>query len=273
MQSPFDSKNRLAAGLDRLALSALLFILSSGYFFFLWRRLMPSLLAGGALFALLLLSLFFIERRTLSHRELFLRQRLGGTIFLEELLLLPASKAQEAVVQLFCQALDAQALGGGQMRYEGETWLVRCTQCMSGSNASAGDVLAAHRAREESGARRCVLTCTTGFTAEAIRTAEWMNPPIRLIPGRQLASISGRLCPATDEAIAERARRHKTPFTRARIRALAFSPQKTRRYLLCAFLLLMLYLFSGSAAALVFMLVSFLLAIFCHQENRRKFRL
>ena len=273
MQSPFDSKNRLAAGLDYLALCAVLFLFSSAYFFFLWRRIGPSLLAGGALFLLLLLSLFFIERRTLSHRELFLRQRLGGAIFLEELLLLPAAKAQETVAQLFCQALDAQALGSGMMRYEEETWLVRCAQCMSGTNASAGDVLAAHRAREESGADRCVLTCTTGFTAEAIRAAEWINPPIRLIPGRQLASISGRLFPATDEAIADRAHRHKTPFTRARIRALAFSPQKTRRYLLCAFLLMALYFFSGSPAALAFMLVSFLLAIFCHRENRRKFRL
>ncbi|MFQ9448427.1 MAG: hypothetical protein ACLR4A_14770 [Christensenellales bacterium] len=34
MTSPFDSKNRVAAALDRLALRVLLFVLSVGYFFF-----------------------------------------------------------------------------------------------------------------------------------------------------------------------------------------------------------------------------------------------
>jgi len=48
---------------------------------------------------------------------------------------------------------------------------------------------------------------------------------------------------------------------------------KTNRYLTCAFLLLLLYLFSDSLAALFFMLVSFLLAIVCHRVNRRSFTL
>ena len=273
MQSPFDSKNRLAAALDRIALAALLLIASTAYFFFLWRSGVPSLIAGFALFALLALSFSLIERRTLHKRELLLRIRLGGTIFLEDLLLLPAGKAQEKVLRLLCQALSAEECGSGLMRYEGETWLVRCVQCMSGTSVGAGDVLAAHRARIESGAERCALACTTGFTAEAIRCAEWVDPPIRLIPGRQLSSVAGRLSPATDADIAERARRRKKPFSRARIRALAFSPAKTKRYLLCSFLLMLLYFASGSGASLVFMLASFLLAVFCHRENSRNFRL
>ena len=46
MMSPFDSKNRVATALDRLALRALLFLLSVGYFFALWHSGAPSLLAG-----------------------------------------------------------------------------------------------------------------------------------------------------------------------------------------------------------------------------------
>ena len=49
MTSPFDSKNRVAAALDRLALRVLLFVLSVGYFFFLWFIGGLSLLAGSAL--------------------------------------------------------------------------------------------------------------------------------------------------------------------------------------------------------------------------------
>jgi len=272
MQSPFDSKNRLAAALDRFALHAGLLAASIAYFFLLWRSGPASLLAGSGLFALLLLALSLIERRTLRMRDRLLRERIGGAILLEDLLLLPAARAQKETQRLLCLALGAKE-ENGFMRYDGEAWLVRLTQCVSGSNAGPSDVLAAHRARIETGADKCALTSTTGFTAEAVRAAEWVDPPIRLISGRQLSNIAGRIHPATDEEILSHARRRKTPFSRARIRALAFSPVKTKRYLLCAFLLMMLYFFSGSGGALAFMLVSFLLAILCHAENRRRFTL
>lgn len=273
VQSPFDTKNRLAAAIDRFSLGALVLFLSCAYFFFLWRTGTASLLAGGALFSLIALTVSLIERRTLKKRDLLLRQRLGAAIFLEELLLLPAGKARDRVLSLLVRALDADTPESGIMRYEGETWLVRLAQCMTGASAGAGDVLAAHRAREETGAQRCVLVSTTAFTAEAVRCAQWVDPPIRLIPGRQIAAVAGNLSPATDEEIAERARRRKRPFSRSRIRALAFSPAKTKRYLICSFLLMMLYFFQRSAASLIFMLASFVLAIFCHRENTKQFRL
>ena len=273
MVSPFDSKNRFAAAIDRIALRGVLLAVSILYFFFLWRSGLHSLLAGSGLFALVLLTLSLIERRTLRMREQMLRQRIGGAIQLESLLLMPAAQAGETVLTLLCLALDAHSSGGAVMRYEEENWLVRCAQCLPGANAGPGDVLSAYRAREESGCTRCVLASTTGFTAEAIRAAEWVDPPIRLITGRQLSAIAGRLHPATDADIAAHARRRKSPYTRARILTLAFSGIKTRRYLLCAFLLLMMYLLSGSAASLIFMLISFVLAILCHRHNRQNFRL
>ncbi len=273
MESPFDSKNRFAAALDRIALRAALFLVSVLYFFFLWRSGLYSLLAGGGLFALLLLTLSLVERRTLRLREQMLRQRLGGAIWLEDLLLMPGKSACEAVTALLCRALGASRLDGAHMRYEQEDWLIRCAQCMNGVSVGPGEVLAAHRARVECGAQRCALAATTGFTAEAIRAAEWVDPPIRLITGRQLSSVAGRLFPASDADIAAHARRRRTPYTRARLFALAFSGVKTRRYLLCALLLLLLYLFTDSLSALVFMLVSFVLAILCHRHNRQNFRL
>ena len=85
MMSPFDSKNRVATALDRLALRVLLFLLSVGYFFALWHSGAPSLLAGSALFALAMLTLLLLERRTLARRDRALRVRVGGAIALEGL--------------------------------------------------------------------------------------------------------------------------------------------------------------------------------------------
>ena len=273
MTSPFDSKNRVATLLDRAALCVVLLLLCVLFFYRLWRTSLASLLSGASLFVLVLLTLALFERRTLSLRDRLLRERIGGAIVLDELLLMPAARAAETVCALLADVLSAQTLDGACMRYEGETWLIRCAQCLQGSSASEGDVLAAHRARVEANADKCALVSTGGFSPTAGRAAEWMDPPVRLINGRQLASLAGRLHPATDEEIAAHARRARVPFSFSRIRALALSPAKLQRYLLCAFLLLLLYLVSGSLLTLLSCLLAFVLALLCRQENRRAFRL
>ena len=125
--------------------------------------------------------------------------------------------------------------------------------------------------RVETGAGRCALASTGGFTPAAVRAAEWVDPPVRLIAGRQLALLAGQQHPASDEEIARYVRRRRTPFSWRRIRALALSPAKLPRYLLCAFLLLMAYFFSGSPALLAPCLLSYVLALLCDRENRRRF--
>lgn len=273
MDSPFERKSKAAVRLDRTCLHLLMLLACIGYFYVLFRRMSLSLIAGCSLFVLCMLCFLLIEQRTLRRRDRMLRERVGGMIALEELLLMPAQKATGDVLTLLLRALPAEKGNNGCMRYGGETWLVRLAQCPQGRSASEGDVLAAHRARIEAGADQCVLSATGGFSPEAMRTAEWMDPPIRLISGRQLASLFGRMHPATDEDIARHTARRRKPFSRQRIRALALSPVKLRRYLLCAFLLLVMYLFSGSTAALISCLLSFLLAFLCHREGRRSFLL
>lgn len=273
MTSPFDSKSKIAIQLDRLALHIAILMICVGYFYFLWHSAPLSLIAGSALFILAALCFLLFERQTLRRRDRMLRERIGGMIALEALLLMPGAQACDSVCTLLCSVLGAQPDQGGRMYYSGETWLVRCAQCMQGKSATEGEILSAHRARTEAGADKCVLASTGGFTPDAVRTAEWMDPPIRLISGRQLAILFGRSHPATDEDIARHIARQKKPFTRQRILALALSPQKLRRYLLCAFLLLLMYLFSHSAAALIACILSFFLAVLCDRENRRSFHL
>ena len=94
-----------------------------------------------------------------------------------------------------------------------------------------------------------------------------------MIGGRQIALLFGRLHPATDEDIAQHAARQKKPFSWARIKALALSAAKLRRYLLCAFLLLLLYLITDSPVSLFASVLSFVLAILCDRENKQRFKL
>ena len=271
MMSPFDTKNRVASALDSLAVRLLLFAGCVGYFFFLWHHGAGSLLAGGALFLLVLLTFFLLEKRTLSVRERALRERVGGAIALEELLIMPAAQASASVCKLLCLALHAESLSGAKMRYAGKVWLVRCVQCLPGSCCGEGDVLSAHRARIEQDAEACVLVSLGGLSPAAQRAGEWLDPPIRLISGRQLALLAGRVHPATDSEMARRARRQRTPFSWSRIQALALAPGKQNRYLLCAFLLTLFYLLFEAVWPLLFGLVSFALALLCARENRYLF--
>lgn len=273
MASPFDTKNKAAAFLDRTALRLVIFVLCAGYFFFLWRSSTASLLAGSALTALVLLFQLLLERRTLSRRERLLRERVGGIIALQELIMMPGVRASQTVCSLLCDMLGAQDAGPSLMRYENEIWLIRCAQHLQGSQGTEGDVLSAHRARIEQGADKCALASTAGFSPAAVRAAEWMDPPVRLITGQQLALLFGKRHPATDEEIARHASMRKKPFSWARIRALALSPAKKKRYLLCAFLLLVLFLASPSVPALISCLLSFMLSVLCDRETRRSFRL
>ena len=274
MTSPFDRKNALASALDHLALRTLILTLCIAYFFFLWQNGAASLIAGLALFMLISLALILLEKKTLTTRERLLRERVGGMIALDELIMLPGSTACARVCQLLLDTLGAEELPDrAMMRYGGETWLIRLAQCLPGTTASQGDVLSAHRARVECGADKVALVSTAAFSPEATRAAEWADPPVRLISGRQLALLFGRLHPATDEDIARHAAHQKKPFSWARIKALALSAAKLRRYLLCAFLLLMLYFATHSLASLFSCLLSFALAILCDRENKRRFTL
>lgn len=271
--SPFDVKNKAAVRIDRFALCTLIMIACIAYFYRLFGALKESLTAGLALFLLIMLTFALFERSTLTRRDKALRERIGGTIALEDLLLMPGKEAVCQTRDMLCLALGAAPLHDSAMLYESETWLVCLAQCVKGASAGDGDVLSAHRKRQEAGAAQCVLCCTGGFSPAAVRTAEWVDPPIRLISGPQLAALFGRLHPASDADIARHLSRQRRPYSFSRMRQLALSPAKQKKYLLCSFLLLLFYLVSGSTSCLASCLLSYVLALLCKKENSRVFRL
>lgn len=207
------AKTASPPALDRLALRVLLFVLSVGYFFFLWHSGALSLLAGSALFILAMLTLLLLERRTLARRDHALRVRVGGSIALEELMLLPAAQAEKRVCALLAQTLGGNARDS-VLTYANKTYLVRCAQTLSGLFRRRGRC--AGRAPRPDCLGNGILhsSSTGGFSPSAQRAAEWMEPPVRLIAGRQLALLFGQQHPATDAEIARRARRQRTPFSR-----------------------------------------------------------
>lgn len=273
MVSPFEVKNRLATRIDRFALGALVLALCLLHFYRLWRSLPESLIAGLATFLLILLTVALFERSTLARRDRALRERLGGMIALDDLLLLPGAEACKRTRDMLILALDASPVGDNRLLSEGEVWLVRLAQCMRGSGVSEGDVLSAHRARQEEGAAQCILCSTGGVSPAAVRAAEWVDPPVRLISGAQLAALFGRLHPASDADIARHLSRQKKPYSFSRMRLLALSPAKQKKYLLCSFLLLCFYLVTASLPCLISCLLAFTLALLCKKENSRVFRL
>lgn len=272
LQSPFEQKNQMAEWVDALALRLLLLLLSVGYFLLLWQRILPGLAAGTALFLLVLLTILLAQHKTQDTRKRLQRERITGEIAIEELLLMPGSLACEKVCDLLCALLGAQKLDSTTIRAGNETLHIRLAQIIPGSVCGAGEILAVHRACGESTAERCILACTGEFSAEAVRFAQWVSPPVTLLPAKRLAAFFGKLHPATDEEIGQYMRRHRQPFTRSRIKELAFSPQKTRRYMLCAFLLLLVYLVFDLLSALLSCLLAFALGIVCYNENRNTFK-
>lgn len=273
MVSPFDVKSRAASRIDRFSLRLFICALCIGYFSWLFGSLREGLIAGLSLFALILLTLALFERSTLARRDRALRERLGGEIFLQDLILLPGGEATQRVCSALCGALGAKPVGKSALCYAGETYAVRCAQCLSRQCAGEGDVLAAHRARQEAGTTQALLCTTGGFSPGAIRAAEWVDPPVRLLTGAQLAALYGRLHPASDEDIARHVSRQRKPYSFARMRLLALSPAKQKKYLTCSLMLLILYLFTHTAMALFSCLLAFLLALLCKKENSRVFRL
>lgn len=252
MTSPFDNKNRVAAALDRLALRVLLFVLSVGYFFFLWHSGALSLLAGSALFILAMLTLLLLERRTLARRDHALRVRVGGSIALEELMLLPAAQAEKRVCALLAQTLGGNARDS-VLTYANKTYLVRC----------AANPVRLFRRRGRCAGRAPRPDCLgNGILHSSLNRRLF---PIRSACRRVDGTAGSPDCrPSTGAAFRPAAPRYPTrkspavrvgseqPFSRGRIRALALAPAKQGRYLLVAFLLTMLYLLLHSALSLVF---------------------
>ena len=278
MLTPFDEKSPLAHTLDRIALRILLLFFSLVVGLFLFDRPLPALLGGGALYITLLLMLLGWERMHLQKKEAALRRRIGGALGMEALSLMTQPQADAACAQLLCQIVALESLsppdGSGVLgRLGQESVLIRCDLKAPDETSGTGSVLAAMRAQKLLGANRVLLCTTTHFSDRAAQLAELADPPVRLVDSAVLAGVYGRLHPATDEQLSALGKRKRSPFSWPRLKMHAFSPGKKRRYLTCAFVLLVLFLLTDRLYYLLPSLLCYLLALGAHRSAQSAFRL
>lgn len=278
MLTPFDEKSPLAHTLDRIALRILLLFFSLFLGLFLFERPLPALLGGGALYITLLLMLLCWERMHLQKKEAALRRRIGGALGIEALSLMTQPQADAACAQLLSHiaaltSLSPTNASGVLGRLGNERVLIRCDLKAPDETSGSGSVLAALRAQKTVRADRAIVCTTTHFSDRAAQLAEQADPPVRLVDSAVLAGVYGRLHPATDEQLTALGKRKRSPFSWPRLQILAFSPGKKRRYLICAFVLLVLFLLTDRLYYLLPSLLCYLLALGAHRSAQSAFRL
>ena len=257
--------------MDALGMRVLLLFLAVGWFTWLWGLSLPSLLAGGALAMLLSLALRRGQAKWTTRQEAALRRRLGGEMFLEDLLFCPEAQAHLTCALLLCRrwALVVEDIipGGVICRQEGVKLLISCLRLAPEESLTAGALLPFARAVREAEAVRGVLCVTGQISPAAAAFVQTLPVPLRLVDGGMLAALGGEASPATDAQLVTLGQRRQ----RIPLHAVAdtvLHPAKCRRYLACGGMLMALYVITRLRWYPIPALVCFLLAGLCRFRPR-----
>ncbi|MDD3882958.1 MAG: restriction endonuclease [Eubacteriales bacterium] len=225
------SNTRLSMVIDGVAARVILFAACEIYFFCLYSVSWLSALGGLCVYALFLVFLRLIAKKRLRKREMRMRERLGGELQLERLLLLPRPHHHTELYEWLEKVYPVKLVGlvddGVLSQYGEELLLIRCVSRHRSLEATAQEVLGAARACRSTGAHRCVLCATCEFSKGAQATAGEVSPPVTLISGKALSAIAGKLFPATDEQLLEIKQRRKGRTDVKTVLKRVFQKQKT----------------------------------------------
>lgn len=225
-----------AGWLDALGARAAILLGCEGWFFLWWGVSLPSMAAGLALTALICLALRLWKKRSVARREQALRERIGGEMALETLLLTPAKKAHFQAALLVSMkwpvVLECTAEDGVICRYGGEKLLVACVATPPGEPVGADVLLNMQRACRRQQVDRGVLCLTGKCSAGAKKYAEERIFPLRLIEREELIGLAGHAWPATDEQLVALGRRRKKGFPLPELLERMLRREKAAKYLL-----------------------------------------
>lgn len=276
MQPPLQSPTRLAGRVDRLGLCVFTLLACFAWFYALWGGAVPALAAGLAMSLIVLRTVRLFEKRTLAKREAALRQRIGGEMAVDSLLLQSQASALSNVVAWLSQVLTLtgfQQKAYGMLADNGEAgrvW-VACLQRHAATSAGCDDVLECVRGARKENADLCIVCATSGFTAEAAMLAEDLAPRTRLLGREGLINMAGVAAPATDEQLRALGKRRRQKFRRELWQARVLDPAKKRRYLLYGLGLSALYLMSRQVIYIIPALVCLALFAFCRRKKAVRF--
>ncbi len=246
------ARTKAARALDRALGAAALW--AAGFFYFAARVKSPALSAmlsllvtGGLLYAL------YLFRRRASGRQAAKREREARQrAALYALTMLPEQTALYRATEALRQAYGlAHVETRARLRIlrDGQGRRIAAGLCQS---PQAADVAAAHAFHRERGKKPGVLLCAGGATKEALRYAEGLRPPLRLI---DLAALPLPEAPADIVPPAEDAR-ERIPWRR-----LLPDERSAPRCLPPALGLMTAYIFTGALSCLFAALLLLFLAL------------
>lgn len=243
-------RSPLAEALDNVGRSALMLMVGIGWFTWLWGLNWLSIVAGMALGGLLLLLRHLYRQMTLARREKALRARIGGALYLEELLLCEAQEAHERVARLLLErwALDiTQVTADGILCCQGEErLLVQCLRMPAQSELSVSQLIDAYRAMKRQQADRAVVCVLGKTTARVAAQAEEMPVPVGIVRRETLLTLAGKCFPATNEQLVRLGERKRRVRQRGSLLRIVTQRDKARRYWGYGVFLLTMYVVSGS---------------------------
>ncbi len=262
-------KNRLGKWLDGVGLRLMMYLLAILWFMHLWGIGAPALLAGLALGTLGQMLLASVRQRRLLKRETSLRIRLGGEMYLEEMLLSSAEQAHRMAAELLAQryplTLQQVTEDGALCRLitsrGEETVLVMCLRQTSQSDMSPGDAASCLRAVRKTGAQRGVVCPLGKIPGKTATYTEKAAIPLRLIPRQQLEQLAGRAHPATDEQLVALGQRKHQILHGIPLKNGLMKQEKAPRYMGYGTALMLFYLVSGSGWSLLMGAVCLLLGV------------
>lgn len=222
--------------------------LCTGWFVYLWGLSAPSLLAGCALSVMMLLACRKSTAGYVVRREDALRRRLGGEMALESLMLAPARQAHFRAGLMLAEKypfrMDRITDDGLICADDHGSILISCICAAPQGTVGASALLPVLRAAKANKIGRCAVCATAAFSKEAAAFSELSSVPMRLIGRNELLTLAGRLSPATDEQLAELARRKRAMPLHA-LAASALSSAKAKRYMTVGLTFSCLYIVTG----------------------------
>jgi len=275
MQPPLQSPTRLAGRIDRLGLCLLLLLASFAWFYFAFTALLPAALSAVAMTILILQTIRLFEKRTLTKREKALRQRIGGEMAVDSLLLQTPINAASNVAAWLTQTLslsDFLPKGDGVLaKYGQDSVFISVIQQHASTAAGCDATLAAIRSARRENADICIICSTSDFSQEALLLVEDLSPKTRLLGRSGLIQMAGVTAPATDEQLRSLGKRRKQKFRRSLIQARILDPAKKKRYLFYGAGLSLMYLLTRQLIHLIPALVCLILVALCQRKRKHRF--
>lgn len=242
-------RSRLGSMMDDLGLRSVIALGAMVWFCVLWGIGMPALLAGGALGTLGQMALTRYRLYSVGRREMQLRERLGGEMLLEDMVLSSARQAHMRAAMLLAMKYPLTILSveedGALCRSGGELLMVHCVRRSEGDEATAEDALRVQRACRRHLAERGVLCLPCREGQRLMAAVDKSAVPLRIIPRATLLTLAGRASPATDEQLVALGKRRDRPTPGRQLWATALHRDRAGRYMFYAMALLTIYILTG----------------------------